>query len=69
MAHMSPGDDLHPDFGPSFGDGPNYGIPITVVGKSHPRVHVKFLYASDSDKVRYPLGKRHPDRGRPPLVG
>jgi hypothetical protein len=56
MAHMSSGDDLHPDFGPSFGDGPNYGIPITVVGKAHPLVHVKFLYG-DSDKVRYPLGK------------
>ena len=30
--------DLHPDFGPSYGDGPNYGIPITVVGKKHPKV-------------------------------
>jgi hypothetical protein len=57
MSHMSSGDDLHPDFGPSFGDGPNYGIPVTVVGKSHPRVHVKFQQPSESDKVRYPLGK------------
>jgi hypothetical protein len=54
---MSTGVDLHPDFGPSFGDGPNYGIPITVVGHSHPRVRVRFQYASESDKVRYPLGQ------------
>jgi hypothetical protein len=57
MSHMSKGDDLHPDFGPSFGDGPNYGIPITVVDQSHPLVHVKFLYGPDSDHVGYPLGK------------
>jgi hypothetical protein len=56
LSHMSTGVDLHPDFGPSFGDGPNYGIPITVVGHSHPRVRVRFQYASESDKVRYPLG-------------
>jgi hypothetical protein len=57
LSHMSTGVDLHPDFGPSFGDGPNYGIPITVVAHSHPRVRVRFTYASESDKVRYPLGK------------
>jgi hypothetical protein len=57
LSHMSTRVDLHPDFGPSFGDGPNYGIPITVVGKSHPRVRVRFDYASESDKVRYPLGR------------
>ena len=56
LSHMSTGVDLHPDFGPSFGDGPNYGIPITVVGHSHPRVRVHFRYASESDRSRYPLG-------------
>jgi len=56
LAHMSTGVDLHPDFGPSFGDGPNYGIPVTVVDGSHPRVRVRFDYASESDRVRYPLG-------------
>ena len=49
--------DLHPDFGPSYGDGPNYGIPITVVRKTHAKVKVRFSYGSESDKVRYPLGK------------
>ena len=37
--------DLHPDFGPSYGDGPDYGIPITVVGGGAPqgpgRLHLR----------------------------
>jgi hypothetical protein len=57
LSHMSAGSDLHPDFGPSYGAGPNYGIPVTVVEHSHPRVRVRFQYASESDKVRYPLGR------------
>ncbi len=56
LSHMSTGVDLHPDFGSSFGHGPNYGIPITVVAHSHPKVRVHFRYARESDKVRYPLG-------------
>jgi hypothetical protein len=57
MRHMSPGVDLHPDFGPSYGEQPlPYGIPITVVRGGHKKVHVGFRYASESDKVRYPLG-------------
>lgn len=57
LARMSTSVDLHPDFGSSFGDGPNYGIPITVVRHDHRRVKVKFGYAGQSDQVRYPLGK------------
>jgi hypothetical protein len=57
LSHMSTEVDLHPDFGPSYGDGPNYGIPITVVSKKHPKVKVRFYYGSESDKVRYPLGR------------
>lgn len=56
LSHMSTGVDLHPDFGPSFGDGPNYGIPITVVTSAHRKVKVRFDYASESDRVRYPFG-------------
>jgi hypothetical protein len=56
LSHMSSDVDLHPDFGPSFGDGPNYGIPVTVVKPSHRRVRVRFDYASESDRVRYPFG-------------
>ena len=49
--------DLHPDFGPSYGAQPvPYGIPITYVGGGHAKVKVHFLYNSESDHVRYPLG-------------
>jgi hypothetical protein len=56
LSHMSTDRDLHPDFGPSYGDGPDYGIPVTVVKPSHKRVRVRFDYAGESDRVRYPLG-------------
>lgn len=57
MSHMSPSFKLHPDFGPSYGAQPApYGIPITVVAGSHPKVKVKFQYASESDPGPYPLG-------------
>lgn len=56
LARMSTGRNLHPDFGPSYGDGPNYGIPITIVKSSHRKVRVRFDYAAESDRVRYPLG-------------
>lgn len=57
LARMSTDRDLHPDFGPSYGDGPGYGLPITVVGSRHRRVRVRFTYAAESDRVRYPLGR------------
>ncbi len=53
---MSSDSDLHPDFGPSYGDGPDYGIPVTVVAPEHADVPVAFEYADESDRVRYPLG-------------
>ncbi|MEI8080747.1 MAG: hypothetical protein WCI74_02770 [Actinomycetes bacterium] len=47
---------LHPDFGPSWGDQPvPYGIPVTIVDGVHPRVSVNFDYADESDQVGYPL--------------
>jgi hypothetical protein len=58
LANMSADRDLHPDFGPSYGAQPvPYGIPITVVTGSHRKVRVRFDYASESDRVRYPLGR------------
>lgn len=56
LSHMSTGRNLHPDFGPSYGDGPDYGIPVTVVGGGHDKVRVRFDYAAESDPVRYPFG-------------
>jgi hypothetical protein len=72
---MSTDVDLHPDFGPSYGDGPNYGIPITVVRSSHRKVNVRFDYADESDHRRYPLGRdtrieggRHSDGDRHAII-
>jgi hypothetical protein len=57
LGHMSTDRDLHPDFGPAFGEAPvDYGIPVTVVRAGHPKVAVRFTYAGESDRVRYPLG-------------
>ena len=55
LAGMHPEAHLHPDFGPTYGaqDVP-YGIPVTVVHGA-PRVPVAFMYADESDHVRYPL--------------
>ncbi|NQU37603.1 MAG: hypothetical protein HQ526_08440 [Actinobacteria bacterium] len=51
---------LHPDFGPSYGEqSVPYGIPITIVkSKAKPKKKVRFGYADESDKVRYPLNRR-----------
>jgi hypothetical protein len=57
LSHMSPTRRLHPDFGPSYGAQPvPYGIPITYVSGTHTKVPVRFDYASESDRVGYPLG-------------
>ena len=45
---------LHPDFS-SQG---RYGIPINVVTRRTPRRAVRFTYASESDRVRYPIPAR-----------
>ena len=56
MSRMGSNRNLHPDFGPSFGELPvPYGIPITVVDSAHPKVTVDFLYDTESDNVPYPL--------------
>src|SRR3954468_24914510 len=47
MKHMRSDLNLHPDFGPSFGEIPvPYGIPINVVVGDHAKVNVDFDYAS-----------------------
>jgi hypothetical protein len=58
MSHMGASDTrLHPDFGPSDGSEPAYGIPITFV-KSARKVPVTFDYVDESDHVRYPLNAK-----------
>jgi hypothetical protein len=57
LKHMSPTSKLHPDFGPSYGaQSVPYGIPVTVVSGTHKLVSVIFQYASESNRVKYPLG-------------
>jgi hypothetical protein len=53
---------LHPDFGPDPGGYP-YGIPYAIVTSAHKTVPVKFFYASQSNRVRYPLGPDTPIEG------
>ena len=46
-----------PTSGRRYGDLPvPYGIPITIVSGTHAKFSVSFTYASESDKVKYPLG-------------
>jgi hypothetical protein len=42
---------LHPDFGSYAG----YGIPYNIVTRSTPRRTVRFQYASESDRISYPI--------------
>ena len=48
------GDTLHPD----FSDQGRYGIPVNVVTTTTPRSRVRFDYADESDRVRYPIPAR-----------
>jgi hypothetical protein len=57
MKSMGSTGTLWPDFGPSFGVIPGpYGIPITIVKSPRTFQPVSFLYATESDRVKYPLG-------------
>lgn len=56
--------DLHPDFGPSYGDiSIPYGMPYEVVDSSRPKIPIDFYYASDSDPGPYPLAATTPIEG------
>ena len=46
---------LHPDYGPSETLRQPYGIPYIVVRRATHFTNVAFLYASESDRRRYPL--------------
>jgi len=46
---------LHADFGAGLWEGRPIGIPITIVGARTPRSRVSFDYASESDRVPYPI--------------
>jgi hypothetical protein len=46
---------LHADFGSGRYEGRPIGIPYDVVSKRTPRSRVRFGYADESDRVRYPI--------------
>jgi hypothetical protein len=46
---------VHADFGSGKWDGGPIGIPFDVVSKRTPLRRVSFRYASESDRVRYPI--------------
>ncbi len=56
---------LHADFGSGLWDGGPIGIPFDVVSSRTPRSAVSFEYASESDRVRYPIPRNvHVEGGR-----
>src|SRR5215208_2528748 len=48
-------DNVHADFGSGRWEGSPIGIPYTVVGRRTPRSRVRFDYADESDRARYPI--------------
>ena len=58
-------DHLHPDVGSGTYEGRPIGIPYDVVGKRTRRERVRFAYADESDRVRYPIPRGvHIEGGR-----
>jgi hypothetical protein len=56
---------LHPDFGSGTWEGRPIGIPYDVVTKRTARQRVRFAYADESDRVRYPIPRNvHIEGGR-----
>jgi hypothetical protein len=60
---------MHADFGSGTWDGGPIGIPYVVVRKGQRRVPVSFLYASESNRGRYPLPPGAPIEGGPRASG
>jgi hypothetical protein len=48
-------DHVHADFGAGLWEGSPIGIPVTVVNRHTTRRKVRFDYAGESDRVRYPI--------------
>ncbi|HVA30674.1 MAG TPA: hypothetical protein VMU58_05355 [Gaiellaceae bacterium] len=65
IASMGAATGLHPDFGSGLYGGEPIGIPFDVVTRRTPRSHVSFDYASESDRVAYPIPRTvHIEGGR-----
>jgi len=57
------GDNAHADFGSGHWEGGPIGIPYVVVGRGQPGVPVRFEYADESDRGRYPIPRDAPVEG------
>jgi hypothetical protein len=57
------GSRAHADFGSGRWDGGPIGIPFVVVGADQKRVPVRFEYADESDRGRYPIPRDAPVEG------
>jgi hypothetical protein len=55
VASIGAGRGVHPDFGSGQWEGAPIGIPVTEVRAGQPGVRVSFEYASESDRVAYPI--------------
>ena len=63
MAHMGASSTyLHPDYGPGGGSSP-YGIPWQVIKPGTRFIHLRFLYADESDRGPYPFSASTPIEG------
>jgi hypothetical protein len=63
ISSIGPGGAVHPDFGAGLYAGEPIGIPFAVVSKHTRRVPVRFQYAAESDRGRYPLPRNVPIEG------
>ena len=59
---------VHPDFGTVYAGARN-GIPITIATRHTRRLRVRFQYASESDRSRYPLPRGVAIEGGPRSTG
>ena len=57
------GDHLHADFGSGRWQGAPIGIPFRVVSRRQHRVRVRFTYADESNRGRYPIPRNAPIEG------
>lgn len=60
---IGPDDAMHADFGSGRYEGRPIGIPYTTVGRHQKRVKVRFEYADESDRGRYPIPRKAPVEG------
>ena len=69
IATMGADRNAHPDFGSGRWNGGPIGIPVTKVGRNQSRSRVSFLYASESDRQRYPIPDNPRIEGGPNATG